>query len=177
MTAFQKDLQTLINKLSCDHAVQEKSKLGNVIQHMGRAGLLLERKKNEDFSIKENIEISDVTRNYLNLLQTEKLTKCKLCYHIDDNLRCEFHKKYIFAKDPKIYYDEYIEFLNSEMGIISFIELYYTYLGVPFWKLTALMMMRDLTGFSSIKELLTYYNYECQDDVDVVPYEIMDCDD
>ncbi|AIZ48690.1 asb133 [Agrotis segetum nucleopolyhedrovirus B] len=173
---FQADLKDHIDKITTNHAPDPKSRLGDVIQHMGRNSLLLQRKKDEDFSINLTHAISDVSRDYLNLLQTEKLSECRLCYHNDDSKRCEFHKKYIFTKDPKVYADEYVNFLNSEMGIISFVELYYSYLSVPFWRMASVTMMRDLTGFSSIKELLTYYNYECDEDVDVVPYEIMDCE-
>ncbi|QEI03484.1 hypothetical protein [Spodoptera cosmioides nucleopolyhedrovirus] len=189
---FAADLQALIDRikqkppppppLPTDSAAANvspppsPSRLGDVIQHMGRNGLLLQRKKDDNFDINETIDISDVARDYLNLLQTEKMSTCRLCYHNDETSRCEFHKKYIFTKDPKAHYDDYVNFLNSEMGVISFIELYYTYLGVSSWKIVSLMMMRDLTGFSSIRELLTYYNYECSDDVDSVPYETMDCE-
>lgn len=175
-TQFVIDLQALIDKITANHAPDPNSRLGDVIQHMGRNNLLLQRKKDEDFSINETLHVSDTARDYLNILQTEKLSSCRLCYHNDDSLRCEFHKKYIFSKNSKVYNEEYVKFLNSDMGIISFIELYYSYLSVPNWKMASLMMMRDLTGFSSIKELLTYYNYECNDDVDVVPYETMDCE-
>ncbi|AAZ38302.1 ORF-136 [Agrotis segetum nucleopolyhedrovirus A] len=174
---FLADVQAQITKITANHTPDPKSRLGDVLQHMGRNGLLLQRKKDEDFSINETIELSDTVRDYLNVLQTEKLSTCRLCYHNDDNVRCDFHKKYIFTKNPKTHYDEYVAFLNSEMGIISFVELYYSYMSVQFWKMASLMMMRDLTGFSSIKELLTYYNYECDEDVDVVPYETMDCDE
>ncbi|ABM45835.1 unknown protein [Spodoptera frugiperda multiple nucleopolyhedrovirus] len=173
---FINDLQALIDRVSAKHKPDPNSKLGDVIQHMGRNGLLLQRKKEDDFSIDEKIEISDTARDYLNLLQTEKLSECRLCYHNDDTSRCDFHRKYIFTKDPKQYYDDYVNFLNSEMGIISFVELYYTYLAVSTYKIVSLMMMRDLTNFSSVRELLTYYNYECANDIDVVPYETMDCE-
>nr|AAP31239.1 XB-181 [Spodoptera litura nucleopolyhedrovirus] len=173
---FAADLRALIERVSANHKPDAKSRLGDVIQHMGRNNLLLQRKKDEDFNINERIDISDVTRDYLNLLQTEKLSTCRLCYHNDESLRCDFHKKYIFVKDSKLYYDEYVDFLNSEMGVISFIELYYTYLSVSSWKMVSLIMMRDLTGFSSLRELLAYYNYEFNEDVDTVPYETMDCE-
>jgi hypothetical protein len=181
---FTADLQALIDRVNQQQqqqspdagAAEPPPRLGDVIQHLGRNGLLLQRKKDENFDINETIDISDVARDYLNLLQTEKMSSCRLCYHNDETLRCDFHKKYIFNKNPKEHYDDYVNFLNSEMGVISFVELYYTYLGVSSWRIVSLMMMRDLTGFSSIRELLTYYNYECSDDVDTVPYETMDCE-
>jgi hypothetical protein len=150
-------------------------KLGDVIQHMGRNKLLLRRKKDDDFTIDEINSLSDATRDYLNALQLEKFYHCRLCYNKNEELRCDFHKKYIFnnqssSKDNEVY----IQFLNSEMGIISFVELYYSYLSVPFWKLNAQFLFRDLTGFSSIKELLTFYNYDCADDVDIVAFETME---
>ncbi|AUV65399.1 hypothetical protein [Alphabaculovirus myunipunctae] len=170
---FRRDIAEQTRRIG---PVSADSRLGDVLQHMGRNKLLLQRKRDDDFAINELHEISDETRLYLNALQTEKLASCRLCYHNDDSLRCDFHRKYIFTKDVKQYGDEYVEFLNSEMGIVSFVELYYTYLSVPFWKLTALMMMRDLTNFSSIRELLTFYNYECTDNVDEAPIETMDCE-
>ncbi|AIE47850.1 ac34-like protein [Peridroma alphabaculovirus] len=174
---FERDLRELTAKLTAVRPADPKSRLGDVIQHMGRTKLLLQRKKDDDFAIAESIDISDAARDYLNVLQTEKLSQCRLCYHSDAAKRCAFHAKYIFTKNPKEHPDEYVRFLNSDMGIISFVELYYSYLSVPFWKVASLMMMRDLTGFSSVRELLTFYNYECDDDADEVPFETMDCDE
>jgi hypothetical protein len=171
---FCRDLELLTTRITEKSPIDPNSHLGDVIQHMGRNKLLLKRKKDEDFAIAESIDLSETARLYLNALQTEKLATCRLCYHNDDSFRCEFHKKYIFTKNATEHSDEYVQFLNSDMGIISFVELYYVYLGVPSWKLTSLIMMRDLTDFSSIKELLTYYNYDCADDVDKLPYETMD---
>jgi Protein of unknown function (DUF1247) len=174
---FCRDLVAHTERITAACPVSADARLGDVIQHLGRNKLLLRRKKDEDFAIAEEIELADATRVYLNALQTEKLSTCRLCYHNDDSRRCDFHRKYLFTKNVKQHNDEYVQFLNTDMGIISFVELYYTYLGVPFWRLAALMMMRDLTDFSSIKELLTYYNYDCADDVDKVPYETMDCEE
>ncbi|AOL56745.1 hypothetical protein [Chrysodeixis includens nucleopolyhedrovirus] len=152
-------------------------KLGDVLQHMGRNKLLLKRKKDDDFSIEEINILSDEARDYLNALQLEKFYHCRLCYHKNAELRCDFHRKYVFDQSSDAKNSAYIEFLNSEMGVISFVELYYSYLSVPFWKLNAQFLFRDLTGFSSIKELLTFYNYECLDDVDDVSFETMDEED
>lgn len=148
-------------------AAANESKLGDVLQTMARNGLLMARKKEDNYSIDATLELSDETADYLNLLQTEKCFHCRKCYRKDaDDDRCDFHKKYIFDKDQNEYRGEYTRFLNSEMGVISYIELYYTYLGEEFWNFTSRMLLRDLTGFSTIKSLLTFYGYVSDENVD-----------
>ncbi|AKR17342.2 hypothetical protein [Urbanus proteus nucleopolyhedrovirus] len=144
---------------------------------MSKNKLLLTRKRDEDFNIDDTIELSEESRQYLNALQTEKLYHCRLCYHKNEKNRCDFHKKYIFDKDQVKEYDAYVNFLNSEMGIISFVELYYTYLAVDFWSHTASILFKDLTSFKCIKDLLHFYNYSCDDNVDILHYTTMDFDD
>ncbi|AXS67690.1 ac34-like protein [Cryptophlebia peltastica nucleopolyhedrovirus] len=177
MNDFRRDLKKLTATITKDCPVNPDSKLGDVVQYLGAHGLLLQRKKDDNFDIKVVLEVSDETRDYLNALQTEKFEHCRLCYHRNDQTRCDFHKKYIFTKNEKENYEEYIEFLNSEMGIISFIELYYTYLSLEFWKANAQILLRDLTGFSSLKELLTYYGHNVADDVDQANIQSMDVGD
>ncbi len=153
-------------------------KLGDVIQQMGREKLLLCRLKDDDFAIKESNELSDVSRDYLNALQLEKFYSCRLCYTKNDADRCEFHKKYVHTSlISNKTNEDYVNFLNSEMGIISFVELYYTFLSVPQWKMTAVFLFRDLTGHSSIRELLNAYNHKCSLDVDHIDYETMEMDE
>ncbi|QYC92738.1 AC34 [Trabala vishnou gigantina nucleopolyhedrovirus] len=152
------------------------SKLGDVLEFMGRNGLLLRRKKDENFCINETIHLSDETRIYLNTLQTEKLYHCRMCYHKNSSSQCWFHKKYIFDKNPDSDEDDYTTFLNSEMGIVSYVELYYSYLSVEFWRVAAKFLFRDLTGFDNVKSLLEYYNYECAEDADLPAIILMDCD-
>jgi Protein of unknown function (DUF1247) len=174
MNEFKTDLSVLIKKITANKPECPDSKLGDVIQYMGQKGFLFKRLKDDEFGINETIDLCEQSRFYLNVLQTEKLFHCKMCYLENDLFRCEFHKKYIFNLDPVKNREEYIKFLNTDMGIISFIELYYSYLSTsPIW--TAQMILRDLCGFSSIKELLQYYNYECNESVDKVDFEIMDC--
>ncbi|AGR56776.1 ac34 [Hemileuca sp. nucleopolyhedrovirus] len=173
---FAQDLARLTIEILNGKSVDPESKLGDIISYMGRNKLLLTRKKEEMFDIKETIELCDETRVYLNVLQTEKLKHCRLCYQKDDQYRCEFHKKYIFNKDSMQYYDEYVDFLNSDMGIISFVELYYSYMNVEFWKITGKFIFRDLTGFDSVKALLEHYNHTSKDDVDEPSIESMDTD-
>ncbi|AJD80716.1 hypothetical protein [Pseudoplusia includens SNPV IE] len=152
-------------------------KLGDVLQHMGRNKLLLKRKKDDDFSIEEINILSDEARDYLNALQLEKFYHCRLCYHKMPNSDAIFIENMFSISHRTQRIAPTSSFLNSEMGVISFVELYYSYLSVPFWKLNAQFLFRDLTGFSSIKELLTFYNYECLDDVDDVSFETMDEED
>nr|QGX02398.1 maco-A 153 [Mamestra configurata nucleopolyhedrovirus A]WRQ96389.1 maco-153 [Mamestra configurata nucleopolyhedrovirus A]WRQ96558.1 maco-A 153 [Mamestra configurata nucleopolyhedrovirus A] len=171
---FCRDLEQHTARITAKCPVDPNSRLGDVIQHMGRNKLLLKRKKDDDFSIAESIELSEAARLYLNALQTERMSSCRLCYHNDDSFRCEFHKKYIFTKNHMENNDEYVQFLNSDMGIISYVELYYVYLGISTWRIIASNRLKDLTDFSSIKELLTFYNYDCDDDADKVPDETMD---
>jgi len=175
---FLMDLKNLTDSITDNKGPDAESKLGTLLQQMSRTGLLLQRKKNEDFSI-ESIVLSDITKDYLNALQTEKMYKCRFCYYKNDDKRCEFHKKYIFEKDQKLNYKEYVNFLNSEMGIISFVEMYFSFLMIPFWKQTASILFKDLTGFSSIKELLLKYNcyHDRMQDIDEGVLELMDCDE
>jgi hypothetical protein len=173
--SFESDLRRLIDKIVVTHPISPNSHLGDIIQDMGRKKLLLVRLKDDNFGINESINISDTSRDYLNLLQTEKLSACRLCYHRNDDNRCEFHKKYVNIDMPNSG-DDYDQFLNSDMGIISFVELYYTYLGMDFWRPTAVFLFRDLTGFSSIKEMMMHYNHPFENDVDSVPVESMDCE-
>jgi hypothetical protein len=175
MDNFDSDLRRLIDKIVAAHPISPESRLGDIIQEMGRKKLLLVRLKDDNFGIDESINISDTSRDYLNLLQTEKLSACRLCYHKNDDNRCEFHKKYVDIDMPNSG-DDYDKFLNSDMGVISFVELYYTYLGMDFWKPTAVFLFRDLTGFSSIKEMMIHYNYPFDENVDSVPIESMDCE-
>lgn len=163
---FISDLAELTRTITANNGINANSRLGDAIQYLGSNGLLLRNKKDEDFNIHETIALSDTARDYLNALQTEKLFHCRLCYHKNDEARCDFHKKYIFKLDPKQHHDEYIDYLNTEMGIISFVELYYTYLNLDFWKMAGQLIFKDLTGFSSVRELLKHYSYECSDDVD-----------
>ncbi|AAG53770.1 unknown [Helicoverpa armigera nucleopolyhedrovirus] len=178
---FHRDLKNLTKTLNeqivaRNIGVVEKPCLGTLLQYMGRNKLLLREKKDNDFAINEINELSDEARDYLNALQIEKFYTCRMCYHKNANLRCDFHKKYIFDKDMKTYPDEYVSFLNSEMGVISFVELYYSYLCVPFWNTTAKLLLRDLTGFTSLKQLFDHYNYAYANDVDEACFELMDCE-
>lgn len=172
---FCRDLAELMQTIN--KPADPASRLGDVLQSMGFNKLLYARKKDDNFDIDDVICLSEETRQYLNVLQTEKLYHCRFCYDKNDELRCSFHKKYLFNKDMTQNYDEYIAFLNSDMGVISFIELYYTYLSLEFWKANAQILLRDLTGFSTIKSLLEYYNYETSDDVDAPCVHTMDTDD
>jgi Protein of unknown function (DUF1247) len=171
---FRADLAQLTKKILNNQPPDPDSKLGDIILYLNENKLLLTRKKDENFEIKESIDLSVETRDYLNALQTEKFNHCRLCYHKDQNLVCDFHKKYIFTKDSLQYHDEYTNFLNSEMGIISMVELYYTYMTVDFWRITGQYIFRDLTGFMSVKSLLQHYNYPYKANVDEPAIECMD---
>ncbi|AGE89871.1 hypothetical protein SlsnVgp016 [Spodoptera littoralis nucleopolyhedrovirus] len=168
---FDKDIARLTAAIGQNVDVQSASpspKLGDVLQQLGRKrNGLLSRKKDENFDIAETIELSDATKDYLNVLQLEKLYACRACYERDDSRRCWFHKKYIFTKNMKTHYDEYVQFLNSQMGIVSYVELYYTYLAAPpFWNATAKIMLDELTGHSSIASLLKHHGHETSIDAD-----------
>ncbi|BAC67269.1 hypothetical protein AhnVgp018 [Adoxophyes honmai nucleopolyhedrovirus] len=176
MNEFRRDLQLHTERIVADSPIDPKSRLGDIIQYLAKHNLLLQRKKDENFDIKNDLEISDETKIYLNALQTEKMYHCRQCYY-KNGTKCDFHAKYIFTNDEKNNYDEYINFLNSEMGIISFIELYYTYLGLDMWKITAQIMLKDLTGFETVTKLLRHYDYEVSDDADEPRVTPMDMDD
>lgn len=174
---FCSDLSKLTAIILKDDWPHPESRLGDVIAHMAKNNLLLKRKRDEYPEIRGAFSLSNEARDYLNALQTEKLTHCRLCYHKDNKNQCDFHKRYIFTKNVNEYRNEYVQFLNSEMGIISFVELYYTFLSIDLWKITAQILFRDLTGFSSVKELLDNYNYTTDENVDSANVETMDTDD
>ncbi|AIU41263.1 ac34 [Sucra jujuba nucleopolyhedrovirus] len=175
---FRSDLANLTATILKGEWPDPEARLGDVIAHMAKENLLLTRKKTSVPGLRGAFELSSEARDYLNALQTEKFTHCRLCYHMNSNNTCQFHKKYMFNK-PSSQPDntassEYVDFLNSEMGIISYVELYYTYLSLDFWKLTAKFLFRDLTGFDSVKSLLEYYSYNCDDSADKTNVETMD---
>ncbi|AHH82622.1 ORF-33 [Buzura suppressaria nucleopolyhedrovirus] len=174
---FRSDLSKLTATILKGEWPDPESRLGDVIAHMAKNNLLLTRKKEDFPDIRGAFLLSDEARDYLNALQTEKLTHCRLCYHKNTENQCDFHKRYIFSKNADNYRQEYVQFLNSEMGIISFVELYYTFLSIDFWNITAKILFRDLTGFDSVKELLDNYNYTSDENVDSVNVKTMDTDD
>ncbi|ACO53499.1 unknown [Euproctis pseudoconspersa nucleopolyhedrovirus] len=174
---FREDLARLTSKILNNQSPDPNAKLGDVLAHMSKNKLLLRKKKDENFDIAESIILSDETIAYLNALQTEKLYHCRLCYHKNAVDKCSFHTKYIFDKDQNKHYAEYVDFLNSEMGIISYVELYYTYLCVDFWNVTAEFVLEDLTGFKNVESLLKYYDHPCLQDVDTPAVNLMNTDD
>lgn len=176
---FRSDLAALTAKILMKHPLDPNSRLGDILQNMSENNMLLLKKRDEIFDIKDTNKLSEETRVYLNLLQTEKLNHCRQCYNKTDaqEVRCWFHKKYIFDKCQTKFYHEYVDFLNSEMGIISFVELYYVYLALDdVWKHNAPILLDKLTGFKSIKSLLSHYNYECEEAADTSNVECMDTD-
>nr|WUR10778.1 hp [Calliteara abietis nucleopolyhedrovirus] len=175
--SFRDDLAQLTRTIVQNKQVASDFHLGDVLAQMCVNKRLLTRLKEDNFDIVEGFELSNEARAYLNALQGEKLKHCRHCYHKNAHRRCEFHKKYIFEKNPNEHYSEYVSFLNSEMGVISFVELYYTYLCLDFWRATAVILFRDLTGFDNVKTLLTEHGYACADDVDVPCVDAMDIDD
>ncbi|QHB21710.1 ac34 [Artaxa digramma nucleopolyhedrovirus] len=177
VTQFRADLARLTATILDNKPPHPDARLGDVIAHMSRNKLLLKNKKDENFDIAESVVLSDEAVAYLNALQTEKLYHCRTCYHKNAKNKCAFHAKYIFDKNRNENETEYINFLNSEMGIISFVELYYTYLCIDFWNITAEFVLDDLTGFKSVESLLNYYNYSCLKDVDTPVVNLMNVDD
>ncbi|AAR28782.1 ORF18 [Leucania separata nucleopolyhedrovirus] len=178
MSEFDEDIERLTDEIEANLTLPHRiePRLGDVIQQLGRKKLLLAAKKDENFDIEPVHELSDSTRRYLNVLQVEKLYKCRACYGHDQTKRCWFHQKYLFTKDMKQHADEYSQFLNTQMGIVSFVELYYTYLAVPDWVLVGRFVLHDLTGCFTIAELLGHYGHEFEPDVDKCSVEIMDQD-
>ncbi|QWO71602.1 AC34-like protein [Orgyia pseudotsugata single capsid nuclopolyhedrovirus] len=177
---FREDLAQLTRTILDGKPPDLDSHLGDVIANMSVNKRLLKRIKDENFDIAESLELSSEAREYLNALQTEKLRHCRQCYYKSDYNRCNFHQKYILNTNNTANgnsSEDYINFMNSEMGVISFIELYYTYLCLDFWKPTAIFLLRDLTGYDSIKSLLTEHGYTCADDVDSPCVYAMDVDD
>lgn len=180
-SSFHSDLVQLTAKImdkSVFQNVEYEPRLGDVLQDMGRNKLLFRRLKDNNFAINETHLLSNEARDYLNALQIEKFYTCRLCYHVNEANRCDFHKKYVpLSLLNKKNNDEYYNFLNTEMGSISFIETYYSFLSTQQWKFASVILLRDLTECSSIKELLNSYNYACDDGVDTVDFETMDIEE
>nr|AIX47880.1 hypothetical protein [Lymantria dispar multiple nucleopolyhedrovirus]AJR20314.1 orf-38 protein [Lymantria dispar multiple nucleopolyhedrovirus]AMO27540.1 hypothetical protein [Lymantria dispar multiple nucleopolyhedrovirus]AMO27895.1 hypothetical protein [Lymantria dispar multiple nucleopolyhedrovirus]AMO65534.1 Orf-38 protein [Lymantria dispar multiple nucleopolyhedrovirus] len=151
-----------------------RPQLGDVLQLMGEKKLLLAEEKDDNFDIAERHLLSDEARDYLNALQTDKLFECRACYHGRAESRCAFHAAYLVDERAG---DEYIEFLNGDMGIISRVELYYSHLSAAreeaVWRAQAADVFRKLTGFEGVRALLTHYDRAVPADADAAHFECM----
>nr|ANS70920.1 hypothetical protein [Lymantria dispar multiple nucleopolyhedrovirus] len=195
---FRRDLASLTRNITATSGSAKapiEPQLGNILQLMGEKKLLLMEEKNENFDIREDHLLSDETRDYLNALQTEKLYRCRACYHRDVAMFCEFHARYSFvasivengseaaasassvttANDK--HYEEFIDFTNSEMGIVERVERYYALLSSAreeaVWRAQAPSVFRKLTGFDGVKALLTHYNCAVSTNADSPDFECM----
>ncbi|ADD73747.1 ORF38 [Lymantria xylina nucleopolyhedrovirus] len=151
-----------------------RPQLGDVLQMMGEKKLLLVQEKDDNFDINERHLLSDEARDYLNALQTDKLFACRACYHGRVESRCAFHAAYLVDENAG---DEYIRFLNSDMGIINRVELYYSHLSAAseeaVWRAQAADVFRKLTGFEGVRALLTHYERAVAADADAAHFECM----
>jgi hypothetical protein len=151
--------------------------LGDVLEYMGRQSELLPNlvKDDDDFRIEQRRDLSQNTIEYLNRLQYDKLFNCRLCYTHAETMWCEFHKTHAYHGSRDLTDDTYVEHLNSDMGIVAFIEEYYHYLSSCDNKLEAKRVLKTLTNFESLTDLLASHNYTAED-ADTLTYELMDFD-
>ncbi|AAK85588.1 hypothetical protein [Epiphyas postvittana nucleopolyhedrovirus] len=172
---YERDLGQLVKEIKKRGVTN--GHLGDVLEIMGKQSqLLTEMQKNDDeFRIVQQRDLSQNTIDYLNCLQNEKLFHCKLCYSHADWLWCEFHKTHAYRGSRDVNVDAYVEHINSDMGIVSFVEEYYHYLSSNDGKLEAKRVLKTLTNFESLNELLASHNYSAQD-ADTSVYELMDFD-
>ncbi|QDL57067.1 hypothetical protein QKQ66_gp130 [Dione juno nucleopolyhedrovirus] len=151
-----------------------RGQLGEVLDQMGRRGELLPElvKGDDDFRIVQQRDLAHATVEYLNFLQHDKLFNCRLCYTHADWLWCEFHKAHAYrgARNTKL--DSYVDHLNSDMGVVACVEEYYHLLSSNN-RVEAKRVLKTLTGFESLVDLLASCNYS-ELDADTLTYELMD---
>nr|QNN89351.1 hypothetical protein [Spilarctia obliqua nucleopolyhedrovirus] len=174
--SYEHDIGQLTEKLKARKVT--RGQLGHVLEQMGRQSELMpELVKNdgEDFRILQRRDLKHNTIEYLNFLQHDKLFCCRLCYTHADWLWCEFHKTHAYRGPRDVTIDAYVEHLNSDMGVVSLVEEYYHWLSSSNDKPEAKRVLKTLTSFESLGDVLASYNYSGLD-ADTSTYELMDFD-
>ncbi|AAP29817.1 unknown [Choristoneura fumiferana multiple nucleopolyhedrovirus] len=170
---FEHDIGELAEKLKSRKV--SRGHLGDVLELMGRQSKLLpELVKNDDeFRVVQQRDLGHNTIEYLNFLQHDKLFYCRLCYTHADWLWCEFHKTHAYRGQRDIGVDTYVDHLNSDMGVVALVEEYYHLLATCNERQEAKRVLKTLTNFESLNDLLASYNYS-DTDADTSVYELMD---
>lgn len=148
--------------------------LGDALEQMGRQSELLTElvKDDDEFRIRQQRDLAHNTIEYLNHLQHDKLFCCRFCYTHVDWLWCEFHRTHAYRGPRDVADDAYVEHLNSDMGVVALVEEYYHWLSCNDAS-EAKRVLKTLTSFESLADLLGNYNYSTPD-ADARAYELMD---
>ncbi|AVA31216.1 ac34 [Oxyplax ochracea nucleopolyhedrovirus] len=175
---FETDLQQIVNNFK--RAQLSLGHLGNALNIMGMEGRLFPEiiKIDDEFKIYQKRQLNDVTVEYLNYLENEKLFQCRLCYSHADWLWCDFHRKHLNRQiQHDLTNDIYVDFLNSDMAVISFVERYYFMLSSFSHKEEATSIIKELTNYNSLADLMNEHNFTfSKTKIDVNAYELMDFD-
>nr|WRK23006.1 hypothetical protein [Bombyx mori nucleopolyhedrovirus]WRK23144.1 hypothetical protein [Bombyx mori nucleopolyhedrovirus]WRK23558.1 hypothetical protein [Bombyx mori nucleopolyhedrovirus]WRK23696.1 hypothetical protein [Bombyx mori nucleopolyhedrovirus]WRK23972.1 hypothetical protein [Bombyx mori nucleopolyhedrovirus] len=149
--------------------------LGEVIDTMGQQGKLLPEiiEADDDFKVNQTRNLSCKTVEYLNFLESDKLFRCRLCYTHADWLWCDFHRNHAYRGTRDIACNNYVEHLNSDMGVVMLVEEYFYCLSSCNFKQDAKLALQTLTKFESLSDLMASYNFSTPD-LDTNAYELMD---
>ncbi|AGR57163.1 hypothetical protein [Choristoneura rosaceana nucleopolyhedrovirus] len=170
---YEHDINKLTEKLKNRKVL--RGHLGDVIEQMGRHSKLMPDliKNDDEFRIVQQRDLGPGTVEYLNFLQHDKLFYCRLCYTHADWLWCEFHKTHAYRGPRDISLDTYVEYLNSDMAVVALVEEYYHLLASCNEKQEAKRVLKTLTNFESLADLLAAHNYS-DVNADTSVYELMD---
>ncbi|AKN81002.1 hypothetical protein [Lonomia obliqua multiple nucleopolyhedrovirus] len=151
--------------------------LGNVLETMGKEGKLFPQLKDDNFDIVEKRQLSLESVEYLNYIQHDKLFQCRLCYTHAEWYWCTFHRNHVYRRSEEISTTnlEFVKFLNTDMAVVMFIEKYYYYLSSCNFKQDAKTILKTLTNFETLTDLMKSYNFE-DEFADNTAYELMDFD-
>jgi Protein of unknown function (DUF1247) len=119
--------------------------------------------------------LCDETVEYLNFLEYDKLFNCRFCYTHIDCLWCDFHRNHVYRHARKINESSYVEFLNTDMAVIMFIEEYYFYLSSANNKSDAKQVLKFLTDFETLTDMMRTCGFNVES-IDKNNYELMDID-
>lgn len=170
---YQTDIKTSIEVFK---KINIKSgQLGKVLKMLGEQGKLLSEIKTNNFEILDTRQLSDETVEYLNFIEFDKLFRCRFCYTHIDWFWCDFHRNHLYRHVRDIKNSSYIEFLNSDMAIIMFVEEYYFYLSSSNSKNDAKLVLKTLTNFETLTDMMQTYGFQVEA-IDKNKYELMDLD-
>ncbi|UZE89785.1 hypothetical protein [Parapoynx stagnalis nucleopolyhedrovirus] len=171
---FRDDIKNLIESFKRGNL--KSGCLGTALKLLGEQGKLLTEIKNNNFEILDKRQLSDETVEYLNFLEYDKLFRCRFCYTHIDCLWCDFHRNHVYRYDRKINDSTYIKFLNTDMAVIMFVEEYYFYLSSANNKSDAKHVLKFLTDFETLTDIMQTCGFNVVESIDKNEYELMDID-
>jgi hypothetical protein len=149
--------------------------LGEALKLLGQHGQLFSVIKNDNFEVVNTRQLSDETVEYLNFIEYDKLYCCRFCYTHIDWLWCEFHRHHVYRQRREIENSSYVDFLNSDMAVIMFVEEYYFFLSSCHNKKDARSVLKSLINFDTLSHMMQAYGFEVES-IDKSNYELMDLD-